>query len=360
MKPSRGNELQMIYRDTKGPRRTTDHKVGRGFVLRAIIGVSLLLIVITRVDFQTVLALFRRTDAFYFCLTVLCLIVDRFVMAYKWNLLTNAMGITLSVWESFKIYLISNFFGILLPTGIGGDLYRIYHTTKREGQGEEITASVIMERFIGVIAGALFSVCGLLLIMHISPQHSVGGNLFVTILGVLILSVAVFWISIQDATLRSVGYLRDRWGNNWLLGKWFQCQQAYVEYKKHRGTLVLFLLLSLMVQGVVVLANYYAARAMGLTLSVVYFIGIIPICYLVSRIPISINSIGVREGMYGLLFSMVGVSVSESFSLALIVRLGDWLIVLAGGILYLTNSWFENNRMRFKGCKGAITRGKRF
>lgn len=350
MKATQGITPQETCTNTNEKQSTTSHKFGTGFVLRAIIGLSLLIIIITRVDFHTVGRLFRATDHFYLSLTFLLLLLDRILMSYKWNLLTNAKGIKLSVWQSYKIYQISQFLGILLPTGIGGDLYRIYHTSKRVGHGEEITASVILERFLGIIAGALFAVLGLMLMISISPQLSGATSLFMIALGVLTFCIVVFWISIQDVTVTSVRYMRDKWVNNWILKKWLQCQQSYVEYRSHGKSLVLFFLLSLVVASVLVLANYYAARAMGLTVGLVYFIGIIPICYLVIRISISINSIGIREGIYGLLFSMVGVSVSESFSLALIVRFGDWLFVLAGGIFYLMDSASEKKAMVRTNC----------
>ena len=104
-------------------------------------------------------------------------------MSYKWNLLINAKGIRLSVWQSFKIYQMSQFLRILLPTGIGGDLYRIYYTSKREGHGEKITASVILERLLGIIAGALFAVLGLMLMIYISPQLSGATTLLMTAVG---------------------------------------------------------------------------------------------------------------------------------------------------------------------------------
>jgi uncharacterized protein (TIRG00374 family) len=294
------------------------------------------------VDLSNVLRVFHEINIDYFILTVLVFFLDRLFMAYKWNLLTKAKDVTISVWQSFRIYLISTFFGVFLPTGIGGDIYRIYYTSKRTGRTEEITASVVLERSIGIVASAVFATFGLTLMLESSPERVLGVGIlgiYVSVLCFLILSVIALWMSIQDGSLRIVGLGRDRWGNSWLFKKWIRCHESYVQFRRHKRILVIFFLLSVARQSIFVFGNYFAAKSLGLNIGLIYFMGIIPIIHILMRIPISINAIGVQEGAYALLFTGLGISITEAFALAIVVRMARWVVLLPGGVLYVTDGW---------------------
>ena len=58
------------------------------------------------------------------------------------------------------------------------------------------------------------------------------------------------------------------------------------------------------------------------------------------------NAIGVQEGVYALFFSQFGVSVTEAISLALLMRIGHWLVVLPGGLLYMMERGKQKNLVK--------------
>ena len=347
MKSENETRLEEVKTDSLGQVGRWVKKTKAGLFLRAIVSVSLFLLVISRVDFYTVKQLIIRTEPLYFSLVLLTLLADRLLMAFKWSLLIQVKGIVLSIWQSFRIYLVSNFFGIFLPTSIGGDIYRIYYTSKKQGQVEEIAASVVLERFIGTIASAMFAAFGFALMIGLHSQLLPEHNLLLIILGLFMFSLAAFWVSIQEKTLNGSEYILGRLENFWFFRKWLQCQRAYTGYRKYKRALIVFFFLSVIEQGFFAVANYWGAKAMNLNIGLIYFIGIIPICQIIMRLPISINAIGVQEGLYTLFFSRLGLSVSEAFSLALLLRVGHWLVVLPGGILYLTHRAEQKNVLKY-------------
>jgi hypothetical protein len=329
--------LEEIKTNTIGQVSRWIKKAISGTAFRVIVSATLLLVVISRVDFHTVGNLFYRLNPFYFSLSLLILFADRFLMAFKWNLLLQVKEIGLSVWQSFRIYLISNFFGVFLPTTIGGDMYRIYHTSNKGGQTEEIAASVILERFIGAISSALFAVIGFVLMIGLYSHLLLDLSTVLIIFGFLLFSLILFWISIQQFTLTSLKYILGSWGSNRFVKKWFRFHGAYLGYRQYKKALLVFFLFSVVEQAFFVFANYLCARAINLNIGLIYFFSIIPISQILKRMPISINSIGVQEGLFVFLFSRVGISVTEAFSLAILARIGLWLVVLPGAILYLTD-----------------------
>ena len=110
------------------------------------IGLTLLVAIFWWVKPGEVIRLLAQVDPLLFMVTVLIALADRFLMAYKWNLLVRAKAIGMSLARAFKIYLISGFFGLFLPSGVGSDIFRIYYTSTDQGRGTQVAASVLLEK----------------------------------------------------------------------------------------------------------------------------------------------------------------------------------------------------------------------
>ena len=61
---------------------------------------------------------------------------------------------------------------------------------------------------------------------------------------------------------------------------------------------------------------------------------VVPLITIIGLLPITINSIGLREGAFVYLLGQVGVDSAESFALALLYRVGILASSLVGGVLY--------------------------
>ena len=330
--------------DKNAPAAGSIRRVGAwlgGNTVRALISLVLLGLVVAAIDVPSTLHLLKTTNYVYFAIALLFLTANKVAMASRWNVLTQVKGMTLSIPESLKISLIANFVGSFLPSGLGSDVYRIYHTCRREKRAEHVAASVIMERFIGMLTRSAVAVLGVVLILNSQYQQSFGPSLYLVIIGFAALSVLAFWISIHDGTIRLLMRLLDWWGDNRILRHGLKFQQAYVDYKRSVGSLLLVFVLSLFGVFLVSVANYYIARAVDIQLSLLFYFGLVSIINIVNRIPVSIGGLGVTEGSYVLLFATVGVGTTEAFTMALLVRLTECVFALAGWVLYLTAEDFE-------------------
>jgi uncharacterized protein (TIRG00374 family) len=303
--------------------------------------------VIYGIDLHAVPQLFASIDYYYFGCIVFLALVDRFLMGYKWNLLTQIRGVGLSLWDSLKAYLISGFFGAFLPSSIGADIYRVYYTAKKVQKPTEIIASIVIERAIGIVASATFALFGLILIMGFYSRYFAHRTLIVTIMSLLVISATGVWVSRHERFFIFMEHILDRWKDHRIIRKILQCQRAYTAYRQADRILLVFSFLSLIEQSLHPFMNYYAARAMHIDIAWVYFIGIIPVCHIVTRLPISINAIGVQEGLYVFFFSRVGLSVTEAFFLALLMRVVWLLVQLAGAVLYLMDGVEQKSALQY-------------
>jgi hypothetical protein len=76
-------------------------------------------------------------------------------------------------------------------------------------------------------------------------------------------------------------------------------------------------------------------RALGLELSFWTFLLVIPIVLFLVRIPISLDGLGVQEGLYVTLFAQAGLGPSQAFLLSLVGRAVTLVGVLPGCFLKL-------------------------
>jgi uncharacterized protein (TIRG00374 family) len=304
--------------------------------LRGIISLAVLATVALTVDVGLVLRLLKATDYMYLSFALVFLSANKVVMAYRWNVLTEVKKINLSLLQSIKISLMSNFFGSFLPSGIGSDVYRIYHTGKKEGHTGEVAASVIMERFVGMLTRSVVAVMGVILILNTHHQTPFGRNLYGMILGFCALSGIAFWLSMHDGTVKILLRVVGWWGDRWILTQGLKFQRAYIDYKQHCGALIFAFMLSLISVVLLSVGNYYAAISLGMNVGIIFYFGIISIVNIVNRIPISVGGLGITEGTYVILFASIGVSTTEAFALALLVRITECVFVLVGGLLYMT------------------------
>jgi len=74
------------------------------------------------------------------------------VNAYRLPVLLRAQQFELDVASSLRLSLLSMFFGLILPGGVGGDAARIYYATAgNRGSRAEIGSIVIVERLLGFL-----------------------------------------------------------------------------------------------------------------------------------------------------------------------------------------------------------------
>jgi uncharacterized protein (TIRG00374 family) len=123
-----------------------------------------------------------------------------------------------------------------------------------------------------------------------------------------------------------------------LVKKLLSFHEAYIEFGRFRGALLVFFTLTALEQGLYVIIMLVAALAIDAEIGAVYFLGLVPLCQIIKRLPISINSIGVQEGLFVYFFGQAGMPGHEALSLSLLIRITQWLIVLLGGLLYATSN----------------------
>jgi uncharacterized membrane protein YbhN (UPF0104 family) len=268
-------------------------------------------------------------------LALACVVLDRVLMAAKWGILLRAQGLKRPLAELVRIYFVSTFFGSFLPTGVGADVIRVFQVARGKGEMGAATASVIMERALGLIALAtLVLVCLSTFVLRERADLA-------PFLGVVVLVLVLGFGGLAWA-------LHGR-----LPARLARFVEVFRVYAGHRPALARFFGFSVVEHLVPVIANYFLARALGIELSLWTFLLVIPIVLFLVRIPISLDGLGIQEGLYVTLFAHAGLGPSQAFLLSLAGRAALVIGLLPGCFLGLRSRRQLAGRVRAGGEAGS-------
>src|SRR5665647_389631 len=142
------------------------HKKKIFTVLRIVVSVGLIAYLIQSQfkDFKTILSLIKAVNVPILLAAASIHIFGVWISAVRWQLLLKTQGVRVSQGYLSSSFLIGSFFNNILPTSIGGDIFRSVDIAAKTGISIGKSASVlVMDRFAGIISAALY-----LSLIHIS------------------------------------------------------------------------------------------------------------------------------------------------------------------------------------------------
>jgi uncharacterized protein (TIRG00374 family) len=291
-------------------------------LLRLGVALALLAVIVWKLGgVAPIVATLSRIQPAYVALLIGIAIADRALMAYKWLRLLGAQGVRLSFPRGFAIYCVSSFWGQVLPMTVGGDMVRLWLTTRAAGRGEAILASIAMERLLGFIAALLTGLVGLLVLGRLVDLGPGFTRLWWVAIAVIVAGIAALLLTMSQTLFDHVhARLPARLARVKVVERLRQTHQACVDYRRHGATLWSVGSLTLIEQFAPILFLWCTARALRVDLGFMAAIGIAPLATLITRIPISLGGIGVLEGSFMVLLPRVGVSPATAVSMALVDR----------------------------------------
>lgn len=278
----------------------------------------------TQIDFKESFTLMKLADFRYLSLAILILFSAAVVSAWRWQKVCETLGLKESFTFFFKYLYMGLWFNQVLPGGIGGDAVRAYAVHKRFGKGKGGVTSVLFERGAGFIA--LLIIIGLCTpaALNMFPE----GNLFPW--GFALAGLSGFFGFIALLTIKYLPIMR-----NYKILKVFTelSENAQTVFLKNKRLSVLILLTSFLVQISGVVCYFYLAKAIGVSISFIDLLIIIPPTFLLLLIPISFAGWGLREGAVVGLFTLTGVlQAKQALALSLMYGLLTVFYSLPGGL----------------------------
>jgi len=303
------------------------------WIIRVGVSVALIGFLLSRLDVSNMARFLSGADWLLVALTLVTVVMDRGLMAVRWIVLLEGLGIVVPRARVVKIFFLSTFFGSFLPTGIGGEAIRAASFSRLSAKGVESIASVVMDRIMGMLSMLLTGLAALIVFYRIYPHR-------VLLATVLALSVAA---------VAGLALLLSRSVHRWVLAgfgpagesaepAWRHSTRraiaAMERYRRQPGLLALVLLMSVGVQILRVLQAYLLSEAMALGSPLVYFFCFVPLILLITMLPISVSGLGTTNLAYVVLFGSVGMDPDGAFVLSVLILALGVIGNLPGGVIY--------------------------
>ncbi len=279
-----------------------------GLVLRLTISFGLLTFLVFRVaDPQEVVRRISGAAPAAVLAAVGLSVLDRVTMACKWWLLLRARRLRVSLRLAVRSYFASSLYGLVLPVTVGADAVRI--VALRHVGIPELTASIVVERGLGVVAMGSVALLSCLLLADAVANDAVR-SLGLWLVVVVAISGVLFVVSLAAAGRAAT------WKRTPAVAR--RAAEAYGVYRRHPGTLALFYGLSVFESLICAGIAWVAAAGLGIPLPLSIAVATVPVSLAVARLPISLGGFGVQEAAFVFFGGLVGIGESEALSIFLL------------------------------------------
>lgn len=298
-----------------------------------LLGLALLTYIIFQLSLDAMAGYVSTLNWWALVLTLFIKLGVRFLSAYKWYVLLLIRDPLLLFRRVLVAHFIGAAAGVVLPM-MGGDVTMGYAYYRRSGQAGNAISSILVDRVIGVYILILIAVAGVLLrldrFLEVKPVlFFIAGAAF----GIIVFTCIVGYFLVHP----------KRWAFLWVPAyckNILRKMQALVtDYlKQYPGSLALNAHLSFVIHILRVVTVYTLAFGIvGAQVHLIDFVGVVPLIFLFTTLPISPSGLGVQEGVFIFFLGMVGVSTEGAFFLSLLDR-GLSLISVLPGTIWLMRS----------------------
>jgi uncharacterized protein (TIRG00374 family) len=296
---------------------------------RALITIAVFAWVLRGFDADAAVKALAGFPAASLALALALIAVDRVLMFWRWRLLISAVA-GAPVEGLARIFFVSSFLGSFLPAGVGGDAARAYAVAAETRQIGPALASVVVDRWLGLLAVGVSGCIGVMVSLAAVPLEFRELTLAATLL-LAAGAVAGLYADVVAARL-----LPRAGADHRLVRGARRFADAVAVYRQHPGVLWRVALLSLVVQAARITLGWAIGIGLGITVPFRYYWVFMPLNILVILVPLSLGGFGLPQGTMVWTLGPLGVPATQAFLLSLLFVLAGVVGNLPGAAWYLS------------------------
>lgn len=299
---------------------------------RAAVSVSLIAFLLSRLNFDELRDLASTVTWARLLLAPGLLLLAMCVASVRWRLLLRRFGVELGFWSGLHCYMIGEFYGLLMPGVVGGDVVRIGMGARiTHRSAGEVATTVLLERSTGLL---VFIAIGAIA-FQVVPS-GVAADLGDEVRGTLTTFGVFALIFLFAPLLAPSRRAMVTWGERFrrpVVSKAVDLLQTVIQLpNKARLELIGMTLLG---QLLVVLAAIELSGALNLPVPPIAWFVIMPLTSLATALPISLGGLGVREATLTFLLLRMGATQTDAVTLAGLLYLSNVTLGMMGGLWHL-------------------------
>ena len=246
--------------------------------------------------------------------------------ALRWHIVLGAETTSPGPWTLLKIVLVGLFFNQVLPSGVGGDAVRAWRCHRLGIGVAAAIRSLVLDRVSGYLVMVVLFAAGLPVLLRVLTEPGQGYGV-VLLLGVAL--CGLFALFLMD-------YLPQRLLRFRLVAELAALSREGRRLFARPARSAAIVSLSGATVGLSILGVMLVAQSLGVELSFISWVAIIPPITLIQLVPISLAGWGVRELGFVVVLAGFGIPAEAALAASLLVGLCMIVIGLPGGLLWLT------------------------
>jgi len=306
--------------------------INKTWILKITFTVILLCVFLLKVNTAAVFSSLGKISIATISFVILIDLAANFLSAYKWHLLIPKH----SYFQILLVAMLGRFYSFVLPGQLVGEAIKAYQLGTKKDKGEQIAASVVIDKVTGIIGVFIVGIFGLIY----SVNNISSGFLIPLIAGMTLTVLFLFSLRLNyfknllnkflrfiATSIPKIKQLIER--INRMLEVWevYLMKPYFIFYNIFLGCLY-------QLTGVLMIS--LLSRGLDISVSATDYCWIFAVVSIALLLPVTIAGLGVREGTFIGIMALLGVSNEKALALSfsfLAIQIFDALI---GGLVELT------------------------
>jgi uncharacterized membrane protein YbhN (UPF0104 family) len=302
--------------------------------VKLAVSIALLAWLFSRVDVSKLWANARQASPAWIAAALGVYWLTVVASVWRWWLLLEAQEVDMSFRTLFSSLSVALFFNNFLPSGIGGDFVRITDSAKVARSKTLAAIVVLADRTMGMMGLVLIAAVGVTLV-------TAGGRtslpvwpswLWLAFFGGMAVGGFMVWVPNGVGwLLRPLTILHPEW----VTGRIGSLTMVLERFRNHIWAVVTCFGGAVLVQLLTVVFAWATAHALKIPVGAFDLAIVVPLAGVVQMLPVSVNGFGVREAMYSLYFTRIGLPIESAILLSLTTTALVMLYSLTGAAVYV-------------------------
>ncbi len=305
-------------------------------IFRLLVSFFLLYYIFKNIEISEFIEYLSHIPVHILVISIMLAMIIKLIQSLRWGFVLREKKAIFNSFTLFSFCMIAGFFNLFLPSVIGGDALRIAYIKNNNLSLLSAANTVLFERLVGLYALFIMSAVAIVLGWNIVVAEIRITAMTISTIGILLMTLVFFF---YDKFLDFVESISIKYSNRITLNihSFFKSLDFSIYSNKIFGIcFCMTVFMYILGVGVIIMIG----NALGLEeISISYYLIIIPIINIITLIPISLGGFGVREGLYVLFLTPLGISIEQSTLLSLLSFSPFIFVGLLGGLFYLFDSY---------------------
>ncbi len=268
------------------------------------------------IPLQNVYQAILHSELIWIIAALAFILISLFSMSVRMNIMMKQQKLKISLWNIFRIRLISFYYKLFIPGGTFANIGILFYKFSQinNDQKTEIISSIMFDRLLATV-GLCF--VGLICLFITKPELPF---LLISLITLIFSSLLIIIFILSNKKISNIigNYLRNN--ENKLTLKFLKLLNSVKEFQKLTVlNLIYLIMLSILPHIFGVIAFTAISCSMGLELTLLDWGWIRSVVILGTMLPISLAGIGIRDGILIYILSLYSVTADSAWALSILL-----------------------------------------